>query len=166
MSGELHALASLPVGKGLPVPIEYESGSAPEPFWTLWRRRYWLAPARNGSTRPCLSAHNVVTHWPCIYYSIFIIGNTSYNKSKGVSSNASGLFPGVPVSNLCPKPNYPEVFEAFHSCFRKVQCSASDYITTASFLILHISLFTTRIMQRYTTTENTTEKPQNKWVNK
>ena len=61
MSGELHALANLPVGKELSIPTEYEAGLAPEPFWTLWRRRYWLALGRNGSTWPCLSAHNVVT---------------------------------------------------------------------------------------------------------
>jgi hypothetical protein len=37
MSGQLHALATLPPGKEPPVLILYEVGWAPEPVWTIWR---------------------------------------------------------------------------------------------------------------------------------
>jgi hypothetical protein len=36
VSGQLHAPAALPPGKGPLVPIGQEAGWAPEPFWTRW----------------------------------------------------------------------------------------------------------------------------------
>jgi hypothetical protein len=47
VSGELHALAGLPLGKVPPVPIEYKGGWAPELLWMFWRRGKSLAPAVN-----------------------------------------------------------------------------------------------------------------------
>jgi hypothetical protein len=38
VSGQLHALAALPLGKKPQVPIGYEVGWTPEPVWTKWRR--------------------------------------------------------------------------------------------------------------------------------
>jgi hypothetical protein len=37
MSGHLHALAALSLGKEPPVPIGQEAEWAPEPVWTLWK---------------------------------------------------------------------------------------------------------------------------------
>jgi hypothetical protein len=37
VSGQLHAPATLPPGKELPVPIGYEIGWTPVPVWTTWR---------------------------------------------------------------------------------------------------------------------------------
>jgi hypothetical protein len=37
VTGQLHAPAALPPGKGPPVAIGLEAGWAPEPFWTTWR---------------------------------------------------------------------------------------------------------------------------------
>jgi hypothetical protein len=45
VSGQLHSPAALPPGKEPLVPIGYEAGWAPEPFWTRWRREKFPAPA-------------------------------------------------------------------------------------------------------------------------
>jgi hypothetical protein len=38
VSGQLHAPAALPPGKGPPVPIREGDRRAPESVWTLWRK--------------------------------------------------------------------------------------------------------------------------------
>jgi hypothetical protein len=45
VSGQLQAPAALPPGKKLLVPIGYEAGWGPEPFWTRWWRENFPAPA-------------------------------------------------------------------------------------------------------------------------
>jgi hypothetical protein len=47
VSGQLHAPAALPPGKEPLVPIRYEAGWAPEPFWTRWFKEKFSAPAGN-----------------------------------------------------------------------------------------------------------------------
>jgi hypothetical protein len=47
VSGHLHALADLLPWKELPVPIE-ETGWAPQPVWTLWRREKSLSLGNEG----------------------------------------------------------------------------------------------------------------------
>jgi hypothetical protein len=47
MSCQLHASASLPLGKELSAPIRLEAGLASEPVWTLRRREKSLTPAGN-----------------------------------------------------------------------------------------------------------------------
>jgi hypothetical protein len=39
--------SSFPSGERSIVPIVHEAGWAPEPVWTLWRRKIYLVPARN-----------------------------------------------------------------------------------------------------------------------
>jgi hypothetical protein len=46
VSGQLHAPATLPPGKEPVVPIEEETGWAPEMFWTRWREKF---PASAGN---------------------------------------------------------------------------------------------------------------------
>jgi hypothetical protein len=36
VNSQNHALIVLPLGKGFPIRIEYVTGWAPEPVWTLW----------------------------------------------------------------------------------------------------------------------------------
>jgi len=45
VSGELRVPVTLPSGKEHPTHIEYETGWAPEPVWTRWRREEFPAPA-------------------------------------------------------------------------------------------------------------------------
>jgi hypothetical protein len=48
VSGQLHTLAALPLGKELIVPIGQEAMLAPEPVWMWWREEKEIsAPARN-----------------------------------------------------------------------------------------------------------------------
>jgi hypothetical protein len=47
--GQLHAPAALFPGKEPPVPIVYEAGWAPEPFWTRCRREKFLPPRREAT---------------------------------------------------------------------------------------------------------------------
>jgi hypothetical protein len=47
VSGQLHALATLPLGKEPLVFIGKEAGWTPELVWMLWRRGKSLSPARN-----------------------------------------------------------------------------------------------------------------------
>jgi hypothetical protein len=46
VSGQLHAPADLPPGKEPLVPVTYEVGWAPEPFWTQWWREKFPASVR------------------------------------------------------------------------------------------------------------------------
>jgi hypothetical protein len=52
MSGQLHTLATLYPGKEPLVPIGYEAGWAPEPFWMRWWREKFPAPNRNRTLEP------------------------------------------------------------------------------------------------------------------
>jgi hypothetical protein len=59
VGGELHKLAALSLGKEQPIPIEQETGWAPQLIWAFWRRDKSLAAAaaaRNEITIPYLSA--------------------------------------------------------------------------------------------------------------
>jgi len=47
VSGQIHALAPLPLGNEQLVPIRWENGWAPEPVWTWQQREKVTAPARN-----------------------------------------------------------------------------------------------------------------------
>jgi hypothetical protein len=47
VSGQLHALATLPPGKEPLVPIGWEAGWLPELVWTLQGREKSVAPSRN-----------------------------------------------------------------------------------------------------------------------
>jgi hypothetical protein len=55
VSGRLHAPAALPPGKEPLVPIGYEAGWTPEPFWTRWWEKF-PAPARNRTLKPRTSS--------------------------------------------------------------------------------------------------------------
>jgi len=44
VSGQLHAPAALPPGKEPSVPIGYEAGWTPEPFWTRWWKEKFPVP--------------------------------------------------------------------------------------------------------------------------
>jgi hypothetical protein len=55
VSGQLHAVVTLPARKdaylSTPlVPVEYKTGYAPEPIWSLWIRENSLSPAVDGTT--------------------------------------------------------------------------------------------------------------------
>jgi hypothetical protein len=43
VSGQLYAPAALAPGKETPAPIGQEAGWAPEPVWSLWSRKKFLA---------------------------------------------------------------------------------------------------------------------------
>ena len=46
VSGQLYALAALPIGKELLLPIKEEAWWALEPAWMFWRRQKSFATAR------------------------------------------------------------------------------------------------------------------------
>jgi hypothetical protein len=52
MNCQLHAPSALPLGKKSLVPIEQESGWAPEPVWTRWWREKVPAPAGIRTPQP------------------------------------------------------------------------------------------------------------------
>jgi hypothetical protein len=56
VTGQLHALVTLPLSKESLVPIEWETQWAPETVWTLWKREKSLAPASSQSMIPWVSS--------------------------------------------------------------------------------------------------------------
>jgi len=58
VSGQLHASVALPPEKATPIPIGLESGCAPEPVYTRWRRETILPPSRESN--PVRGARNLV----------------------------------------------------------------------------------------------------------
>ena len=59
VTGLLHAMAALPPGERIPVPIAQEAGWAPECVWTVRRREKSVAPAAIRTPHP--PARNLCT---------------------------------------------------------------------------------------------------------
>jgi hypothetical protein len=68
VSGQFHAPAVLLPGKKHLVPIGYEDGWDPEPFWTRWWREKFPTPGRESNPRTPIV--QPVAKWFQIYFTL------------------------------------------------------------------------------------------------